>query len=218
LRGVKRHTLLLLGIIGICAGLVRPGAAAILPGTFNQIDCEGGGWFEQVIPHSSGRLYGRTDVGGMYRSDDHGENWRFLSGDMPSPACYYVQGVAVLPSNPDVVYQATGVSYYESDPGRGIWKSINGGTTWSQVLAGVNFSGNDLERWGTECLVIAPDNENEIWAGSRGEGLRRSINAGASWTNVSPEVFDMPNVIIASINIHPSRRTRSGSPALAGCG
>jgi hypothetical protein len=177
--------------------------AETVPGSFNQIDCEGGGWFEQVIPHPSGRLYGRTDVGGMYRSDDHGDSWQFLSGDMPSNACYYVQGVAVS-SNPDVVYQATGVSYYESDPGRGVWKSTNGGTTWTQVLAGVNFSGNDFERWGNECLVIAPDNDSELWAGSRGEGLRHSINAGANWTNVAPAVFDTPNVIIAGITIHPS--------------
>jgi photosystem II stability/assembly factor-like uncharacterized protein len=72
------------------------------------------------------------------------------------------------------------------------------------VLAGVNFSGNDLERWGSECLVIAPDNDNKIWAGTRGDGLRMSIDAGANWTNVAPAVFDTPNVIIASINIHPT--------------
>ena len=71
------------------------------------------------------------------------------------------------------------------------------------MLAGVNFSGNDFERWGNECLVIAPDNESELWAGSRGEGLRHSVNAGASWTNVAPAVFDTPNVIIAGITIHP---------------
>src|SRR4051812_19097580 len=57
--------------------------AATVPGVFNQIDCDGGGWFEQVIPHSSGRIYGRTDIGGMYRSDDHGDTWYFISGDMP---------------------------------------------------------------------------------------------------------------------------------------
>ena len=93
--------------------------AATIPGSFQQIDCEGGGWFEQVIPHVSGRIYGRTDVGGMYRSDNHGDTWQFISGDLPSNACYYVQGVAAVPSNPDIVYQATGVSYYDTRPGPG---------------------------------------------------------------------------------------------------
>ena len=189
----------------ITGALAMPSlTAAIIPGVFKQIDCEGGGWFEQIIPHSSGRLYGRTDVGGMYRSDNHGDTWQFLSGDLPSNACYYVQGVAVSAANPDVVYQATGVSYYASDPGRGVWKSTNGGGSWTQVLAGVNFSGNDFERWGNECLAIAPDNDSEIWAGSRGEGLWLSTNAGANWTNVAPAVFDTPNIIIAGVTIHPN--------------
>jgi len=187
-----------------CTFAARLVLATTIPGSFQQIDCDGGGWFEQVIPHSSGRLYGRTDIGGMYRSDDHGDTWRFLSGDMPYRACYYVQGVAVAAANDDIVYQATGVSYAASDPGRGVWKSIDGGTTWAQMLSGINFSGNDAEHWGGECLLIQPGNDSEVWAGSRGEGLWHSTNAGVSWTNVAPAVFDTPNVNIAGISIHPS--------------
>ncbi len=190
--------------LGLSAAPSVPASGATIPGSFKQLDCEGGGWFEQVIPHSSGRLYGRTDIGGMYRSDDHGDTWTFLSGDLPYAACYYVQGVAVAAGNANVVYQATGVSYAATDPGRGIWKSTNGGSSWTQVLAGVNFSGNDEPRWGSECLVIQPGNDSEIWAGTRGDGLRRSTDAGANWTNVSPAVFDTPNVVISGITIHPS--------------
>ncbi len=177
---------------------------ATIPGTFQQIDCDGGGWFEQIIPHGSGRIYGRTDIGGMYRSDDHGDTWHFISGDLPYVACYFVQGVAVAAGDADVVYQATGTSYADTDPGRGIWKSIDGGTTWAHVLSGVNFSGNDAVHWGGECLTIQPGNDNELWAGSRGEGLWHSTNAGANWTNLSPTTFDTPNVIIAGIAIHTS--------------
>lgn len=178
--------------------------AATLPGVFQQIDCDGGGWFEQIIPHGSGRLYGRTDIGGMYRSDDHGDSWKFISGDLPYVGAYYVQGVAVATGNANVVYQATGTSYAASDAGRGIWKSTDGGTSWSHVLTGVNFSGNDAEHWGGECLLIQPGNDSEIWAGSRGDGLWHSTNAGATWTNIAPATFDTPNVIIAGVAVHPS--------------
>ena len=102
----------------------------------------------------------------MYRSDDHGDTWHFISGDLPYLASYFVQGVAIAAGNADVVYQATGTSYADTDPGRGIWKSVDGGTTWAHVLANVNFSGNDAEHWGGECLTIQPGNDNEIWAGS----------------------------------------------------
>ena len=185
--------------------LLASGAfAATIPGTFQQIDCDGGGWFEQVIPHASGRLYGRTDVGGLYRSDDHGDTWRFVSGSMPYLGCYFVQGVAVAAGNADVVFQAVGTSYEPRDPGRGVWKTTDGGTTWAQVLPGVNFSGNDPPRWGGECLAIQPGNDNEIWAGTRRDGLRRSVDGGATWSNVAPAVFDRKNVTICGITILPS--------------
>ena len=181
--------------------LAARASAATIPGSFQQVDCDGGGWFEQVIPHSSGRLYGRTDVGGMYRSDDHGDSWRFISGDLPNLACYFVQGVAVAAGNPDVVYQAVGTSYAGQDSGRGVWKSSDGGTSWTQVLAGVNFSGNDAPRWGGECLAIQPGNDNELWAGSRKDGLRHSPDAGATWSNVARSIFDKPNVVLCGITI-----------------
>ncbi|MEA3213282.1 MAG: hypothetical protein QOE70_6339 [Chthoniobacter sp.] len=184
--------------------LLASASAAPIPGTFKQIDADGGGWFEQVIPHSSGRLYGRTDVGGMYRSDDHGDSWQFVSGDLPHLGCYFVQGIAVAAGNRDVVYQAVGTSYESENPGRGVWKSIDGGGSWTQVLAGVNFSGNDEPRWGGECLVIQPGNDNELWAGSRGAGLRHSLDAGATWTEVAKSTFHKSSINFCGIHILPS--------------
>jgi xyloglucan-specific exo-beta-1,4-glucanase len=137
----------------------------------------------------------------MYRSDDHGDNWTFISGDLPFLACYFVQGVAVAAENADVVYQAVGTSYDGDSPGRGVWKSTDGGTSWTQVLSGVNFSGNDEQRWGGECLAIEPGNDDRIWAGSRKNGLRYSDDAGETWTNIAPAVFDKPNVAICGVTL-----------------
>ena len=171
-------------------------SATTIPGAFQQINCDGGGWFEQIVPHASGRLYGRTDIGGLYRSDDHGDSWQFLSGDFSNGASYFVQGIAVAAGDANVVYQATGTSYAGAEPGRGVWKSADGGASWTQVLSGVNFSGNDAPHFGGECLAMQPGNDAEIWAGSRGDGLWRSINSGANWTNIAAAIFDTPNVVI----------------------
>ena len=147
-------------------------ASGAIPGSFQQMHTDGGGWFTGFAVHSSGRLYGRTDVGGVYRSDDSGDSWTYLSGDRTTYTGNCVQGIAVAASNPDVVYQCIGYSYGGSE--EGIWKSVDGGATWVQVKSGIAFSGNDPERWGGECIAIRPGNDNEIWAASRAAGLWRS--------------------------------------------
>jgi len=174
---------------------------AQIPGKFKQIDIDCGGWFTGFAQHSGGRLYGRTDVGGCYRSENGGDSWTFLSGDFATPGGLCVQGIAVASNDPNTVYQACGVSYFADDPDRGIWKSIDAGATWKQVKANLNFSGNDDARHGGECLLIHPLDDSEIWAGSRGDGLWRSTDSGKTWTQSGASTFD--NIIITSVTIHP---------------
>jgi hypothetical protein len=176
--------------------------AATIPGTFTQINNDGGGWFSGFAIHSNGRVYGRTDVGGLYRSDDHGSTWTYLSGDFTSHSGHFVQGVAISPTNADVVYQCLGTSYDGSAPERGIWMSTDGGASWVQVKSGINFSGNDEPRWGGECIVIHPADSNEIWVGSRAKGLWKSLDAGGTWTQVAAATFG--SVVISTICVHPS--------------
>ena len=112
------------------------------PGAFRQTDLDAGGWLTGFASHSSGRLYARTDVGGVYRSDDQGTAWRFVSGNMTSSAGLFVQGLAVGETSADLVYQAVGTSYVSADAARGVWRTVDGGGTWTQVLSSVNFSGS----------------------------------------------------------------------------
>ncbi len=158
-----------------------------IAGTFRQLDTDGGGWFTGFAIHSTGRLYGRTDVGGLYRSDDHGDRWTFLSGGMRTYSGHCVQGVAVSSGNADVVYQCVGVSYAGAD--QGIWKSSDGGATWIRVKDGLRFSGNDPERWGGECIALRPGKDDEVWAGTRGDGLWRSLDGGLTWSKLGTSVF-----------------------------
>lgn len=176
-------------------GLLVGFLAGAVPGSFQNYDMEGGGWLTGLVQHAgSGRLYARTDVGGVYSSDDAGENWKFLSGDFTELGTTFVQGIAVEARDKNVLYQTCGVSYAAEDPGRGVWKSGDGGVTWKQVLKEVNFSGNDAERHGGECLAIHPLNEDEVWAGSRKCGLWRSSDAGGDWEKIGGSLFDEMSV------------------------
>lgn len=179
-------------------------AAAQIPGSFTQINMQDGGYFPDVVQHWSGRLVGRTDGGGIYSSDNHGVSWTYLSGNLVTPAALTVQGIAVpqtTSSSSNLILQACGVSYLNTDPGRGIWKTTNGGLNWTQTLSGVNFSGGDQERVGGECLIFNPTNDLEAWAGSRGQGLYESTNAGDSWSLITS---GLETNIISCVYIPPS--------------
>jgi hypothetical protein len=102
------------------------------PGVFRQTDLDAGGWLTGFASHSSGRLYARTDVGGVYRSDDQGASWRFLSGEMNSSAGLFVQGLAVGEGSADTVFQAVGTSYTSTDANRGLWRTSDGGAFFRQ--------------------------------------------------------------------------------------
>ena len=138
--------ILLLWLLGLGLLLDFSHAASALggaqPGVFRQTNLDAGGWLTGFASHSGGRLYARTDVGGVYRSDDRGDTWSFLSGELPTGASHCVQGLAAGETSADIVFQAVGRNY-PVDSGRGVWRSTDGGASWSQVLTSVNFSGND---------------------------------------------------------------------------
>ncbi|HEV7925579.1 MAG TPA: hypothetical protein VGR14_09495, partial [Verrucomicrobiae bacterium] len=179
-------------------------AAPQLQGGFTQINMQDGGYYPAIIQHWSGRLIGRTDGGGIYSSYNQGYSWTYLCGNMTTPAALVPQGIAMpqtTNSSSNLILQACGVSYLDTDPGCGIWKSTNGGASWTQTLTDVNFSGGDQERVGGECLIFNPVNDLEAWAGSRGQGLYESTNAGDTWSLITS---GLETNIISSVYIHPS--------------
>jgi len=193
--------------IGLAALLPVWTALSVVPqlqGGFTQINMQDGGYYPAIIQHRSGRLVGRTDGGGIYSSDNRGNSWTYLSGNMKTPAALVPQGIAMpqtANSSSNLILQACGASDLNTDPGRGIWKSADGGATWTQTLSGVNFSGGDQERVGGECLIFHPTNDSEAWAGSRRQGLYESTNAGSSWARITS---GLQTNIISSVYIHPS--------------
>lgn len=176
-----------------------------MPGAFRQTNLDGGGWVTGFASHPSGRLYLRTDVGGIYRSDDQGQNWTWLSGNFTTYASWLVQGLAVGETSPNLVFQAVGASYTPTDPGRGIWRTTDGGQTWQHVLSGVNFSGNDEFRWQGECIAITPaSGDQEIFAITRAQGLWRSTTGGGpgSWSQEGGSLFN--GLIGHVVHMHPA--------------
>ena len=67
---------------------------------------------------------------GVYKSTDGGKNWE----RMGLSATHHIGRVLIHPHNPDVVYVAALGHLWGPNPERGVFKTVDGGKTWSHVL------------------------------------------------------------------------------------
>ncbi|NNE31344.1 MAG: glycosyl hydrolase, partial [Winogradskyella sp.] len=132
---------------------------------------------------------------GILKSIDNGKSWENL-GLMDA---HHFAPILIHPDNPDVVVVgATGHLYSPNDE-RGIYKTTDGGKTWTQKLFVDNVSGIiDLQH--------SPENYNVMFATSwtkdrkawnfSGNGansaIYKSTDAGETWTKVSTEKSGFP--------------------------
>ena len=84
------------------------------------------------------------------------------------------------PSNPFTMYVGTGEGYFNinSIRGEGIWKTTDGGATWSQLPA----TSNNPDFYTVHDLVVLSD--GTILVTTMDNGVMRSLDGGASWNNV----------------------------------
>jgi photosystem II stability/assembly factor-like uncharacterized protein len=121
---------------------------------------------------------------GVYKSVDAGKTWKKMGLDKTQQ----ISRIVVHPTNPDIVYVAAQGAYQAPTPERGVYKSIDGGATWEQVL----FV-NDLT--GAAELSIDVNYPNILYAamwehqrtpwkmisGGAGSGLYKSTDNGETW-------------------------------------
>jgi photosystem II stability/assembly factor-like uncharacterized protein len=122
-----------------------------------------------IAPSDTSRIYATVaadEKGGLYRSDDAGENWTLISED------YRVYGrggdfaeLKVHPQNPDIVFSGNIASY----------KSIDGGYTWSSIKGAPG--GDDYHR-----IWINPLNP-EIMLFAADQGATITLNDGKTWSS-----------------------------------
>lgn len=138
---------------------------------------------------------------GMYKSTDAGQTWKKIGLDLTQ----HIARVIIDPTNPDIVYVAAQGPLYSPSSERGIYKSIDGGTTWKKVLY-INEQ--------TGCAEISMDahNSNILYAamwehgrlpwkvisGGPGSGLYKSLDGGNSWEKLTTGLpKDMGKMAIA---------------------
>jgi hypothetical protein len=133
---------------------------------------------------SGNTLFAGSVGGGIWKSEDAGNNWSALTDDAPRLS---VTSIAQAPSNPDVLYAGTGEGFPNGDAaiGDGILKSVDGGLTWS-VLPSTS-GGTDFLF--VNRVIVSDADEHVVLAATR-SGIWRSADGGGSWNQVlAPDSF-----------------------------
>ena len=144
-------------------------------------------------------LVGTAD-GGIFKTTDDGATWSAIFDNATSLS---VSSIVFAPNNASILYAGTGdqVLGGYSHMGNGIYKSTDGGLTWTNT--GLNSVGTITK------IIIDPSNSNVIYAGTTGNpfisdnnrGVYKSTDAGATWTNI---LFLGLNAGIGDLIINPT--------------
>jgi len=130
---------------------------------------------------------------GVYKSIDAGKTWKHI-GLTPTQ---HIARIIIHPTNPDIVYVAAQGALYGPTKDRGIYKSIDGGKTWKNVL----FV-NDLT--GCSELTMDPnlphimyatmwEHQRKPWkviSGGEGSGVYKSKDGGETWSKIEKGLPD----------------------------
>jgi hypothetical protein len=136
----------------------------------------------EVDPVNPNIIYIGTPAGGIWKSINGGINWVALTDELPQIG---VSGIAIDPANTNIIYIATGDKDAGDSYSVGIYKSINGGTSWT--ASGLSSS----SRIGD--IKIHPTNSQILWAATN-SGVMKTINGGSTWTNVRSGNFSQGNI------------------------
>jgi len=124
---------------------------------------------------------------GVYKSTDAGDTWRFMG----LPEAGQIGAVVVHPTDPDVVYVAALGHAFGPNQERGVYRSTNGGLTWTKVL----YVSDEA---GAVDLSMDPSNPRVLYAatwqavrqpwtmtsGGPRSGLYKTTDGGNTWTRL----------------------------------
>lgn len=126
------------------------------------------------------------DGDGILKSTDHGETWTQLVSTAGTTDFQNINRIIVSPSSPDILLASTN---------NGIYKSTNGGTSWSTVYGPTGR---------VQHIIADPNNFDNQWATINAIGVIRSTNAGNTWTS-STGLTGLSRMEIAVAPTDPTR-------------
>ena len=131
-----------------------------------------------------GHLFGPNDERGVYKTIDGGKTWKrtlFVNNQTGA------SDLVMEPGNANVFYAGTWrlirtpYSLESGGDGSGLWKSTDGGETWTNIST---KKGLPKGTWGIVGVAVAPSNTDKIYTilENKDGGLYMSADGGETWT------------------------------------
>ncbi len=127
-------------------------------------------------------------IKGMWKSENAGRTWKNIG----LAFARHITRIIIHPKNPDIVWACVTGSIFAPSKERGVYKTMDGGKTWKQIL----YSGNPQA--GAIELIAEPNNPEVLYAstwnfkrtpysmesGGEGSSIYKSMDGGENWINL----------------------------------
>ncbi len=113
---------------------------------------------------------------GVFKSTDGGETWAQLPSTANKIEFTFINRIIVDPDNPDIVLICTSQGPWEKEFRSGIYRSANGGQSWSTVY--------QSDAWIFQ-IIANPQNFQTIYAAKWNNGVVKSTDGGLTWFDSS---------------------------------
>ncbi|MDH3247030.1 MAG: glycosyl hydrolase, partial [Saprospiraceae bacterium] len=138
---------------------------------------------------------------GVYKSTDAGETWEHTG----LGKARQISRIAVHPDDPDVAFVGVQGSPYAPTEERGVYRTLDGGSSWERILFVDSSSG-------VSSLSMDPNNSRVLYAafwdhqrmpwkvrsGGPGSGIWKTSDSGESWTQLSE---GLPDSLMGKIGV-----------------
>lgn len=166
---------------------------------------------DTVYAAAMGRLWSDGGERGVYRTRDGGRNWQqVLAGDRSSGATE----LAMDPGDPNKLFAAvwqfrrTPHSFSSGGPGSGLYRTVDGGDTWTRLGPADGLPEGEL---GRIAIAIAPSDPRVVYAlvEAKDSMLLRSNDGGYSFAPVNKETnINVRPFYFAELRVDPERPDR----------
>lgn len=134
-----------------------------------------------------GAIFNPSEERGVYKTTDGGKTWRRVLYRNDRAGAI---DLALDPSNPNVLYAAlwdvkrTPWSLESGGPGSGLFQSLDGGETWTEITRRPGLPKGTIGRIG---VTVSGANPDRVWAQIEAEdgGLFRTDDGGRTWRRVN---------------------------------